>query len=75
MTQVKIADRIYYTGDIANLDGWGTVREVEDGSVLLVQDDGRVQHIFPQAIGDKYEGHCNPRFVTEAAYASWKDMR
>lgn len=63
------AARVYYTGDVANRDGWFTVAPTPNArEVRLVEEpgersEGRVITVFPSHIGDVYAGHCNPRFV------------
>jgi hypothetical protein len=71
-----IGDRIYYTGDMANHSGWFRVERTDmNGNLRLVEDGtpnhGRTMAILPMQIGDVYQGHCNPRFVTELAYATY----
>ena len=75
------AARVYYTGDVANRDGWFTVAPTPNArEVRLVEEpgersEGRVITVFPSHIGDVYAGHCNPRFVTEAAYDAFHAKR
>ena len=64
---LEIQDRIYYTGDVKNQPGWGTIQDIQKDDVLLHLDDGRKFHIFPNAIGGVYQGHGSPRFVTARA--------
>jgi len=71
--------RIYYTGDMANQPGWFQVTE-QEGAVLQLREeplelDGRSFSIHSWQIGDRYEGHCNPRFVTEEAYKAFRAQR
>lgn len=75
MATVHVGDRIYYTGDRANDPGWGTVHCTGPTNVGMELDDGRVINIPPSHIGDKYAGHCNPRFVTQAAYVAYRNNR
>ena len=73
---MKYGDRIYYTGDMANPSGWGTVQRINlvSQSVDLGFQDGReFQGIMLMQIGKVYRGHCDPRFVTEAAYMAYHD--
>jgi len=71
----EIGARIYYTGDMANVSDWGTIREIIGGrfgeQVRLVMDNGPDKTIPPSGIGNKYNGTCSPRFVTEDAYNAW----
>ncbi len=72
---LKAGDRIYYTGDMANESSWATVEAVSPLDVALRFDNNRgTHHVTPQAFGDKYAGHCNPRFVTKAAYDAYQNM-
>ena len=38
---MQVGDRIYYTGDMANNDGEGTVTSVDATTVDIAMDDGR----------------------------------
>jgi hypothetical protein len=71
--------RVYYTGDVANQPGWFTVApEAQGGHVVLVEDaggEGRRFTLSAGHIGDVYQGHCNPRFVTEDAYLAYHQER
>ena len=75
MASVEVNDRLYYTGDMANPDGWGTVRGVTPPEVEMVCDDGRVFHILAYTIGDTYKGHCDPPFVTAKAVLVYRAGR
>lgn len=74
---VKAGDRIFYTGDMANDSDWATVVKVwSDGfgeHVDLQYDSGRTTRVSPSQVGERYEGHCNPRFVTERAVEEYRD--
>jgi outer membrane protein OmpA-like peptidoglycan-associated protein len=65
--------RIYYTGDVANQPGWFKQREIDKFHIELIEEGGNRRRfiVAPQQIGDKYKGHCNPRFVTEAAHEAY----
>ena len=70
----KKGARIYYTGDMANQDGWGTITEgtrIVHDQYHVTMDDGREFWLSQYAIGDVYKGHCDPRFVTKAAHDAW----
>ena len=67
---VAIGTRIYYTGDMANNEDYGTVTDVVTsgrwGTHHVIQlDDGR--ELTQTRIGDVYQGHGGTRFVTVAA--------
>ncbi len=72
---VHVGDRIYYTGDVANQPGWGTVVCSGPTNVGLDLDDEGIINIYPSGIGDTYHGHGDPRFVTKAAYDAWRASR
>jgi hypothetical protein len=76
---MDINDRIYYTGDMANIDGWFVVSKPWDKwNFEIVEEKGgedRTMVICQSQVGEVYKGHCNPRFVTEAAYMSYKQAR
>lgn len=70
-------DRIHYSGDMANAQGWFEVTGLHhDGSVDLAECGGeRVWRVSDCQIGDVYHGHCSPRFVTEAAVLTYRAAR
>ena len=69
--EVKVGDRLHYSGDVCNHRVWATVTEVKGNHVVIEFDEGGSQPIPVYIIGDVYHGHCDPRFVTEAAYKDW----
>ena len=74
---MNIGDKIHYSGDMANDSGWFTVSRVrDDGSVDLaeVTPDVASSRTWKQVthVGNKYSGHCDPRFVTEAAVLAYR---
>ncbi len=79
--QLKVGDRIYYSGDMANSDGFGTVTRTHSNatwgdSVDVAFDDGRESrglHIVQ--FSPTYSGNGSTRFVTEAAYQDWRQAR
>ena len=73
--EIALGTRIYYTGDMANSAKWGTATGENAGGVLVEYDNGASTVVFPQAIGKVYRGHCDPRFVTEAAYTTWRKQQ
>jgi hypothetical protein len=64
--------RIYYTGDMANDEGFGTITELKSDRwgdhVEIQMDDGREINVDEIAISSKYEGHGGTRFVTIEAF-------
>lgn len=74
--------RIYYTGDMANQDGFGTVTKTYENKlqrtsfVDVALDDGRkMRGLHTLGFSATYNGTCSPRFTTEAAYNEWRDSR
>jgi hypothetical protein len=67
---IAVGDRLHYSGDMANASGWFVVLGKEGGYLKLDEDGGdrKGWTIHPSSIGHKYQGHCSPRFVTQAAY-------
>ena len=73
---IQEGTRIYYTGDMANVEGFGSVIARDpSGQVRILLDDGRDFWIYAQGIGHEYHGHCNPRFVTAEAVAEFRKIR
>lgn len=68
--------RIYYGGDMANDDGFGTITESFGNYVTIIMDDGReIKHIGHCEFSDEYLGHGGTRFVTLAAYRKWRQKQ
>ena len=70
---LKKGTRIYYTGDMANEEGFGVIIHRSTGQfgvfVAVKLDDGRIfESLSALDFSDVYEGHCGTRFVTEEAY-------
>ena len=76
-----MSNRVYYTGDMANNPGWFVASgDMDDpnAQVSLAEEPGDFSEdrkfvVFRRYIGDRHFGHCNPRFVTEAAYVAYQD--
>lgn len=74
-----MTSRVFYTGDMANQSGWFQADgDMEDpnAKITLREEPGplsedRTIHVFRRHIGDRYFGHCNPRFVTAEAHAAY----
>jgi len=71
--------RIYYTGDMANDEGFGIITSQQQDkfgvSVNLKMDDGREFNLTPANFSDEYLGHCGTRFVTEEAYRGFRQAQ
>ncbi len=79
-SKIEIGTKIYYTGDMANHDGFFEVFAERAPSCYDIKEcpggDGRViLGIFDRHIGREYHGHCNPRFVTLEARDAFKNAR
>ncbi|RJX17664.1 MAG: hypothetical protein C4575_12525 [Desulforudis sp.] len=70
--------RIYYTGDMANREGFGTIVAVLEPTkyspqqVVIKMDDGREKKVPTAMFSKEYKGHGGTRFVTEDAYRRWQ---
>lgn len=69
--------RIYYTGDMANRSGWGTVTHVRPCpyyqlNYTLEMMDGRIFSITPFEITDNYNGQSTFRFITKEAHDEYR---
>ena len=70
---LKKGTRIYYNGDMANDEGFGTITSQQTdkfGDFLTIKmDDGReFKSLTIANFSDEYLGHCGTRFVTKEAY-------
>lgn len=77
--KLKIGDRIYNHGDIANQEHFGTITAEKKGDFghdyqITPDDDAEREPywICANGIQDVFKGHGGTRFVTEAAYDAWK---
>jgi hypothetical protein len=71
--------RIYYGGDMANSEGFGTITAIEKNKwgihVNIELDDGRKMTVSRSQFSDKYLGHGGTRFVTEKAYNNYYQLQ
>ena len=72
--ELNVGDRIYYTGDMANLDWWGTITDFCTPDMVTIQIDVEAEGFTNNRhavaywnIGKVYKGHGDPRFYTKAA--------
>ena len=76
---IKKGTEIYYTGDMANKQGFGTITNIKTSRwgtyYYMSYDDGRKSTLQSCMIGNEYKGHCNPRFVTLESYNKYKNQR
>lgn len=75
---LPIGAKVFYTGDMANPSAWleviamksagsqayYTLKDCESGAIRL--------GMWGDHIGREYFGHCNPRYVTKAAYDAYR---
>ena len=74
-TNLAIGTEIYYTGDMANSSAHCKVVSQGTNPVVLSEIDGdRTFHVYKSQIGEVYQGHCNPRFVTEEARQAFRSQ-
>ncbi len=72
--QLTKGTRIWYHGDQANAEGFGTIIDIEAATyygpetAIIEMDDGRQMTISTMAFHEKYEGHGGTRFTTAEAY-------
>lgn len=61
---IELKDRIFYTDDMANLEGWGTISNKKDDGwglqFTVSMDDGRVfrslySSMFEKSIGQRFK--------------------
>ncbi len=75
MAEVHVGEEVYYTGDMANDSGWLKITCTGPTNIGMVEGGvygGRVFNVKPSNIGDVYKGHCDPRFVTKAAFNAYR---
>ena len=74
--QITTGTRVYYRGDMANIDGLGTVTEYEQtrwgDQVTITMDDSRIIRIPAMMIKDKDTGNGMTRFCTMEAYEAYR---
>ncbi len=79
MVELYTGTRIYYGGDMANLEGFGTITAIEKNrwgvQIKIAMDDGRKINIPPCLFSPEYLGHGGTRFVTEAAYNDYRQKQ
>ncbi len=71
--QLTKGTRIFYGGDMANDEGFGTITDQltdKFGDFLTIKmDDGReFRSLTPALFSEEYLGHGGTRWVTEEAY-------
>jgi hypothetical protein len=78
----ELGQKIYYTGDQANCDGWFLITEVRNNNYIKGYDmkeingENRLMNrVLQVSIGDTYKGHMGTRFVTEAAYNEYYEAK
>lgn len=76
-TNLEVGTKVYYTGDMANSSGHFEVvrKSATDITIKELGEEGRTFRIYPSQVGDVYQGHCSPRFVTEEARQNFRKTR
>ena len=63
---MEIGEHIFYTGDMANPEGWGSITDIKDDEwglrYTVTLKDGRV---FPSTFPAMFEKSAGQRFKTE----------
>ena len=78
-TELTEGTAIYYGGDMANNDGFGTIIKIHPATryggeqIQIGMDDGRNFTVSPLAFSEVYLGHGGTRFVTKEAYDAWRN--
>lgn len=74
--EMSVGRRIYYTGDMANVEGFGVIVERKTSGygtdVRIAFEDGREMWVSEIAFSETYSGNGSTRFVTARAYTEWK---
>ena len=72
---MQTGTEIYYTGDMANQEGFFKVTHISNTFTVTVSeiDGDRSFSLYPSQIASKYEGHCGERFVTRDAYNAYRE--
>ena len=76
---LPIGTKVYYTGDVANLDGHFVVIAHRNGHQYDLCETGGLganrRFLGVMHIAEVYAGHCGERFVTEVARAKFRDAK
>jgi len=74
---LKKGTRIYYGGDMANDEGFGTITSQTTDKfgtfVGIKMDDGREMNISIVCFSDEYLGHGGTRWVTKEAWEKFRN--
>ena len=66
--KLALGTKVYYTGDMANHDGFFTVTGYWQGFAYNLEEiGGKREFLAVQHIAEQYSGTCSDRFVTAAA--------
>jgi len=73
---MQVGTKIYYRGDMANMEGTGFISRVSDGSIEITMDDGRVFKKEPvKCIRTVDTGNGMTRFCTYEAYQDYRNKQ
>ena len=78
--KLELGSKIYYTGDMANQDGFFEVFAFRNPNCYDIKEcqggDGRVFcGVYDSQIAREYSGHCGTRFVTLEAHDAYRNAR
>ena len=77
LKDLPVGTRIYYSGDMANAEAFGTVTKTystQFGERLEVAfDNGKTKILSPVYFSPEYTGEGDTRFVTEKAYREYRE--
>ena len=72
-------ERIYYTGDMANIEGTGTITAINNNkwgsNYIIKMDDGRTLNVSSMGFSEKYSGNGSTRFVTLKAFNDYRKKK
>lgn len=71
----EIGTKVYYTGDMANHDGFFVVTAHRGHTYDLREIDGTREFLGVRNIADVYNGTCSERFVTAEAHQKERSAR
>jgi hypothetical protein len=71
---LSMCERIYYTGDMANQEGFGMIVERKESDLRIKWDDAERSDswVSEYCFSETYSGNGSTRFVTAKAYHVWR---
>ena len=73
MLKLEKGTKIYYSGDMANCEGFGVITKTYNDKYgdfvdIKMDDGGEKNRLYKMAFSEKYSGNGSTRFVTKKAY-------